>query len=449
LVSKTRLTKISERIREDLSEILLMESNDPRLKGITITGAEVDKELAYADIYVCAIEGIQRSQEVLTGLEHAQGYLRTELAHRMELRVFPRLRFHWDPTFEHADQIEEFQEKKRWRRMQVLQHELIATIKSQIKQAKKVLVMSHQRPDGDAIGSLLAMGLALINAGKNVQMVLKDVIPDNFRFLHGTELIVTQPIGVVDYIIVVDSAEIERIDIDLNGYNEPDLNIDHHKTNSDFAKINLVESNAVATAEILTKYLPVLGFTITKPIANALLTGIVTDTIGFRTTNVYPQVLRMIADLMDQGGDLAEIYYKTIVEQSLASARYWGAGLSKIQMENGLVWTTLSLSERIAARYPSRDDADLVKVLSAIEGAKVAVILTEQSGGYVKISWRLCGSEETVLDVSEIARLFDGGGHKAAAGADVKGKLNEVMKKVLTETQLSMNHVKVPIEGNS
>jgi ribosome-binding factor A len=106
LVSKTRLTKISERIREDLSEILLMESNDPRLKGITITGAEVDKELAYADIYVCAIEGIQRSQEVLTGLEHAQGYLRTELAHRMELRVFPRLRFHWDPTFEHADQIE-------------------------------------------------------------------------------------------------------------------------------------------------------------------------------------------------------------------------------------------------------------------------------------------------------------------------------------------------------
>ncbi len=333
--------------------------------------------------------------------------------------------------------------------MQVLQHELIDKIKNQIKQAKKVLVISHQRPDGDAIGSLLAVGLALINAGKIVQLVLKDGIPDNFRFLHGTELVITQPKGMVDYIIVVDSAELERIDIDLNGYNQPDLNIDHHKTNSDFAKINLVESDAVATAEILTKYLPVLGFPITKPIANALLTGIVTDTIGFRTTNVNPQVLRMIADLMEQGGDLAEIYYKTIVEQSLASARYWGAGLSKIQMEDGLVWTTLSLSERISAGYPSRDDADLVKVLSAIEGAKVAVILTEQSGGYVKISWRLCGSEETDLDVSEIAQLFDGGGHKAAAGADVEGKLNEVLKKVLTQTQLSMNHVKEPIEGNS
>lgn len=106
MVSKTRLTKISERIREELSEILLMESNDPRLKGITVSGAEVDKELAFAEIYVSAIEGTQRSQEVLSGLEHAQGYLRRELAHRMDLRVFPRLRFHWDPTLEQADKIE-------------------------------------------------------------------------------------------------------------------------------------------------------------------------------------------------------------------------------------------------------------------------------------------------------------------------------------------------------
>jgi len=106
MVSKTRLAKISERIREELSEIILMESSDPRLKGVTITGAEVDRELAFAEIYVCALEGSQRSQEVLSGLEHAQGYLRSELAHRMELRVFPRLRFHWDPTFERADEIE-------------------------------------------------------------------------------------------------------------------------------------------------------------------------------------------------------------------------------------------------------------------------------------------------------------------------------------------------------
>ncbi len=326
-------------------------------------------------------------------------------------------------------------------------HELIATIRKQLKLAKKLLILSHQRPDGDAIGSLLAMGLPLLAAGKDVQMVLKDGIPENFRFLAGSELVKTKPVGKVDYIIVVDSSEVERTDTEFDNYDVPDLNIDHHKTNTYFARVNLVESDAVATSEILTRYLPDFGFRITKPVANALLAGIVTDTIGFRTTNVYPQVLRMVADLMELGGDLADIYYKTIIEQSLASVRYWAAGLSKIQMEDGLVWTTLSLIERYAAGYIARDDADLVKILSAIEGAKVAVILTEQDAGYVKISWRLCGSLATDLDVSEIAQKFGGGGHKAAAGADVKGKLNEVLEKVLADTKISMNRVKASIEG--
>jgi len=107
LVSKTRLTRISERIREDLSEILLKETSDPRLKGVTITDVEVDQELAFAEIYICTIEGSPHSKEVLDAVDHAKGFLRSELAHRMDLRVFPRLRFHWDPTLEHAEKIEQ------------------------------------------------------------------------------------------------------------------------------------------------------------------------------------------------------------------------------------------------------------------------------------------------------------------------------------------------------
>jgi bifunctional oligoribonuclease and PAP phosphatase NrnA len=324
-------------------------------------------------------------------------------------------------------------------------HELIIKIRDQLKQAEKVLVISHQRPDGDAIGSLLAVGIALRTAGKDVQMVLKDGVPENFLFLEGSELVITQPQKNYDYIIVVDSAEAERTNTELN-HSIPDLNIDHHKTNTLFAKMNLVKSDAVATAEVLAYFLPDLGFQITKPIADALLTGIVTDTIGFRTTNVNPQVFRLVANLMELGGDLANIYYKTIVEQSLESALYWGSGLSKIRMDEGLVWTTLTLKDRRSAGYPSRDDADLVKILSAIEGAKIAVILTEQTEGYVKISWRLCGSVDLDLDVSDIAKKFGGGGHKAAAGADVKGMLDDVLEKVLAETKATMSYLKEPIE---
>jgi ribosome-binding factor A len=106
VVSKSRAVRIGERIREELSEILLMQTQDPRVAGVTVTDVNVDRELAYADVYVCAIEGAQRSKEVLEGLEHAQGFLRHELAQRVDLRAFPRLRFRWDPTFEKADVIE-------------------------------------------------------------------------------------------------------------------------------------------------------------------------------------------------------------------------------------------------------------------------------------------------------------------------------------------------------
>jgi phosphoesterase RecJ-like protein len=326
------------------------------------------------------------------------------------------------------------------------QRDFISTIHDQFQKISNVLVVSHVRPDGDAIGSLLGVGLALLETGKDVQMVISDGVPDNFRFLVGSELVTKNPTGKIDYIIVVDSSDIERTDEILQDYGIPDLNIDHHKTNTCFAKINLIENEAVATAEILARYLPLWGLKITKPIADALLAGIITDTIGFRTTNIIPQTLKLTADLMELGGDLTGIYHKTIIEQSYAAARYWGAGLSKLQMENGLVWTTLSLSERNTSGYPYRDDADLIKILSAIEGAKIAVILTEQTRGYVKISWRLCGSFQTDWDVSEIAQKFGGGGHKAAAGADVKGKLDEVVLEVLNITRISMNQQKKPIE---
>ncbi len=106
MVSKTRLLRINERMREELSQILLQEVADPRLAGISITDVRVDRELTYADIYFSSLEGSERAEEILNGLEHAQGFLRRALADRVELRVFPKLRFHYDPTFERAERIE-------------------------------------------------------------------------------------------------------------------------------------------------------------------------------------------------------------------------------------------------------------------------------------------------------------------------------------------------------
>ena len=106
MVSKVRVGRIAERIRQELADLMRRSANDPRLVGITISDVTVDRELNYADIFVSAIEGSIRSDEILAGLEHAQGFLRRELAQRIELRRFPRLRFHWDATFEKAERID-------------------------------------------------------------------------------------------------------------------------------------------------------------------------------------------------------------------------------------------------------------------------------------------------------------------------------------------------------
>ncbi|HEX7541185.1 MAG TPA: 30S ribosome-binding factor RbfA [Anaerolineales bacterium] len=104
--SSVRLQRIADRIRQEISEMLIREISDPRLHQIFITDVKVDRELAFADIYVSAVEGSLRSAEILSGLEHASGFLRHELSSRIELRTFPQLRFHWDPTPENADHIE-------------------------------------------------------------------------------------------------------------------------------------------------------------------------------------------------------------------------------------------------------------------------------------------------------------------------------------------------------
>jgi len=310
--------------------------------------------------------------------------------------------------------------------------EMIGAIKSRLDAAQNIVIASHVRPDGDAIGSLLGLGLALINVGKTAQMVLVDGVPSTLRHLEGSELIVREPQGGHDTFITVDSADFKRVGKFFENFGQPDINIDHHITNENFGTLNLIEAEEVATAAILTHYLPVWGYEITKPIAAALLTGIITDTLGFRTANTNPSALRLCAELMETGVHMSELYMNSLVKKSFPAARYWGAGLSSMEQKNGIVWSTLTLEDRKRSGYTGNDDADLINMISAIDGNKVGMIFVEQSDNHVKISWRAL---ENGIDVSKVAKHFNGGGHAAAAGADIPGALNEIQPLVLRTTR--------------
>lgn len=304
-----------------------------------------------------------------------------------------------------------------------------------IAAAQRCLVVCHIRPDGDAVGSLLGVGLALEMAGKQVQMVSEDGIPSACRGLEGAQRVRRNAEGEFDLIIVVDSSDQERTGTVLSGARVPDICVDHHPTNQMFARLNLVDAAAVATAEMIAELLPDWGMAITTPVAAALLTGIVTDTIGFRTANVTPKALRLAAELMEKGANLAEIYQRSLVDRSFEAMRLWGEGLSRLERSGRLVWTTLMLDDRRRVQYPGRDDGDLINILSAVEGADIAIIFIEQPNGRVKVSWRA----QPGYDVSQIALSLGGGGHAAASGAEVSGSVADVRRTVLELTRPLVN----------
>ena len=160
------------------------------------------------------------------------------------------------------------------------------------------------------------------------------------------------------------------------------------------------------------------------------MTGIITDTLGFRTSNVTPEAMRQVATLMETGVDMPDLYMRGLVRRSYAAARYWARGLANLERKDGIVYGSLSLEDRKAVGYSGTDDADLINVLSAIDGFKVAMIFVEQPKVHVKISWRAL---EPGIDVSAVAMRFGGGGHAAAAGADVAGTLEDVTKSAIKQ----------------
>jgi phosphoesterase RecJ-like protein len=284
------------------------------------------------------------------------------------------------------------------------------SIRQEISKAKKILLVCHMRPDGDAIGSLIGLGLALEAAGKTTRLVSVDGAPSSFKFLSGYEKIVQTIDENYDLMIAIDCSDLHRTGFDAKIQGRVDINIDHHITNDNFARFN---------------------WALNKEIAMALLTGIITDTIGFRTSNVTPRTLRIAADLMSMGVNISEIYMRALVNRSIEAVRYWGAGLNKIHQEDSMVWTSLTIEDQKKTRYSGRDDADLINILASIEGISICMIFIEQPGGGVKVSWRA----QPGFDVSQIAMQFGGGGHPAAAGAMYEGGLKEVQDIVIRKTQ--------------
>jgi phosphoesterase RecJ-like protein len=310
---------------------------------------------------------------------------------------------------------------------------------SLLASARHVCVMSHHNPDGDALGSILGLTLALQAAGITATAALADDIAARFDTLPGRGSIVASVPPSADVLVAVDAADLARLGKLGAGISQVHLNIDHHLSNTRFGKLNLIDTRSAATAQYLAELLPVLKLELTTEVATCLLAGIVTDTLGFRTANTTPATLTVSQKLIAAGAPLADVYDRTLHRRSLAALRLWGDSIQQIEQRDGLVHTSVTLASKAAHGYGGSGDGDVVTLLTALENVDIAVVFVEHKNREVKVSWRA----NTGFNVASVAAMFGGGGHAAAAGANLtETTLADARALVLARTSAALREWK-------
>lgn len=313
----------------------------------------------------------------------------------------------------------------------------------QARGAKKILVVSHVSPEGDAIGSLLGMALALGGAGKDVTAYLEDPVPELFLFLPGADTVVHDLTGKgpFDATIAVDCGQKERLG---KGFNEHPstgvlINIDHHATNDRFGDINVIVSDASAAGELVYDFCKAGGFEITRDIAVNLYVAIHTDTGSFRYSSSTADAFTKAGDLVRLGADPWDISRRVYENVPARKYKLLAMALSTLDVVDvggagaiASLAVTLDMFKKAGA---DKDYADgFVNYARGIEGVTVGVLFREAGVNLYKVSMRAKGD----VDVSEISEAFGGGGHRNAAGFTIAGSCEEVKAKVMAAIRAKM-----------
>jgi bifunctional oligoribonuclease and PAP phosphatase NrnA len=297
------------------------------------------------------------------------------------------------------------------------------------------LVLTHYRPDGDAVGSQLALLLLLKDLGKTVEAWNDDEVPAKFRFLPHADQITRPPAEPKDFdvVIAIDTSTWQRVGSAAQRIRSKKhfINIDHHISNEKFGEINWIVPEAPAAGQIAYDLIDRGGFKLTKEIAACLFAAISTDTGSFSYTGTTAESLRVAAKLVDTGINVGEICRQVYESYPYARLMLLQKALAQLQLADrkriAYTWVTVEMFEESGAK---REDTEgLIDYARAIEGVVVALLFEELAEpGKIRISLR---SKHQKVDVNSIARRFGGGGHREAAGARLSGEPHEIEHKVL------------------
>ena len=308
------------------------------------------------------------------------------------------------------------------------------------------VLLSHIRPDGDAIGSQLALGFALMAMGKSVRLINEDGLPEGLAFLPGSERIELPPAEPIDVevAIALDTATKPRLgERALHAASKAVLwlNIDHHISNPHYGDLNLIDATSPATGQILYDLITRLDLPMPVETRDSLYVAVSTDTGSFQYPSTTAKTYDMAADLTRRGVDVGLINSRTYDEQPFRRLTLMRALLDTLERTpDGLVayWELNAQTCRDLALLPE-DSEGLIDVIRAIRGVQLAVFFEELANGEIRVSMR---SKDRRLDVCQIASQFGGGGHALAAGLRMKGPLAEAKARVLEAIRLRVAAVK-------
>lgn len=301
---------------------------------------------------------------------------------------------------------------------------------SKIQNHQNFLLMIHEEPDGDTLAATVAMYQALKTLGKNASMVCKDDIPKPFLFLPAIEKIKKDILfGDFEVIIVIDCGDLKRTGFAerLKKFSRDFknlVNIDHHPKNDlwKIANLNIVDQRASSASEIVWAILKKMSVKINREIATAILTGIYTDTGGFKHSNTTSVTLVVSAELLNYGARLKTITKNVALNKSVSALKLWGVALSRLHKNQKLqiVSSVITRDDLLKCGATYYDLAGVVNLMNAIPDSQAAILFYETPEGKIRASLR---TEKDEVDVAKIAKLFGGGGHKKAAGFTLEADL--------------------------
>lgn len=317
--------------------------------------------------------------------------------------------------------------------------QVLEQVVTTLTNADSVFIAAHIQPDGDCVGSQLALAHALHALGKRVTVSIDDKVPESLNFLTGYHDISQREPGGQDVFVYVDGSDSKRYGKALNREKSgarPVILIDHHITNEPFGDLNLVDTEAASTAEIVFDVICALHVPFTPDMAQALLAGIVTDTMGFRTSSTTPETLHKATELVRHGGNIPEIIDRVYNRRSIASLRMLGYAIEHSKLQNRVIWTQVDYRTQKSLGLNGNGTSGIVTQLLTVADADIAFVLTEKQDGNVDLSMR----SRADVDISAVAKRLGGGGHKQAAGALMPGPFSTAADRVLHALHQEIGH---------